>query len=39
LYYKNFVVPTSPLWARAGVAADVRRAGAKGFDLTDILID
>lgn len=32
-------MPVYALWGRAGVAADVRRAGAKGFDLTDILSD
>ena len=29
--------PIYALWGRAGVAPDVRRAGAQGFDLKDLL--
>ena len=31
--------PIYALWGRAGVAADVRRAGAKGFNLRDLVSD
>lgn len=31
--------PIYALWGRAGVAPDVRRAGAKGFELKDLLSD